>query len=188
MACGCSSACAGCSCECHRFTSPAAAGRAGQRLAGMWDRMRDLYSRAGLRPYSVTIVRAQAASLRRRGDGPYEVTGEWAILPTPKIGDLTGLQEVLSVDQLRELGSIVLSEISLRYSEDVLQGRGPSGSPIPAGETFFYEVAYLDGTGRATARRRFIPGSAPFADMARGQWTISLTRAPWDRERDGVLR
>lgn len=154
----------------------------------MWDRARDMMSRAGLRPYTVTIVRARATGLRARGDGPTEVTGEWRILPTPKIGDLTGIGDVLDADQLRERGSVLLSEISLRYSESVLLGLGEDGSPIPAGETVFWEVRYLDGSGRCTLRRRFVRNSAPGADMERSQWSVVLLRAPWDRDQQGVVR
>lgn len=187
--CGCAQGCgSGCACDCHGFTSPTVAGRAGQRLARIWDRARDLYSRAGLRPYSVAIVRARATGLRARGDGPTDVIGEWILLPNPKIGDLSGLSEILDSDQLREMGSVMLSEVSLSYSENLLACRGEGGGPIPSGETVFYEVRYLDGTGRVTARRRFVPSSPPFADMAQAMWTVNLTRAPWDRDRGGTLR
>lgn len=190
MSCGCARSCdGGCECECHGgFTSPDVAGAAGLRLSRVWDRARDLYSRAGLRPYSVTIVRARAVGLRARGDGPTEVVGEWPILPTPMIGDMTSLSEVLDSDQLREAGTVLLSEISLRYTEDVLMGRGETGAPIPAGETVFFEVRYLDGSGRVTQRRRFVSTSAPFADMAKAMWSVTLKRAPWDRDRSGVVR
>lgn len=179
---------AGCACECHGFTSPEMAGRAGLRLSRMWDRARDLKARAGLRPYQVTIVRARAAGMRQRGDGPTEVTGEWPILPVPKVGDLTALSEILSADQLREVGTVVLSEISLQYSEHMLLGRGQDGAPIPNGETVFYEIAYLDGHGRVTVRRRFVRSSAPYARPESAEWVINLTRAPWDRDAAGVLR
>lgn len=187
-ACCASSCSSGCTCACHRFTSPEVAGRAGIRLGRLWDRARDLYSRAGLRPYAVSIVRARAAGLRARGDGPTDVVDEWPLLPTPKVGDLTGLTEVLDADQLRETGSVLLSQVSLTYTEDVLSLRGASGNPIPQGETAFYEVRYLDGTGRVTSRCRFVPSSKPFADTEHGQWTVMLARAPWDRDRSGVLR
>lgn len=154
----------------------------------MWDRARDMQSRAGLRPYTVTIVRARATGLRQRGDGPTEITGEWPILPTPKIGDLTGIGDVLNADQLRESGSILLSEISVRYPESVLMGMGEDGTPIPNGEAVFWEVQYLDGSGRCTLKRRFVANSAPFADMASAMWSITLLRAPWDRDRQGIVR
>lgn len=147
-----------------------------------------MYSRAGLRPYTVTIVRARSAGAARRGDGPPEILNEWPILPTPKMGDLTGLQEYVDADQLRELGTIMLTEISLSYTEDMLLGRGPDGTPVPSSEVVFYEVRFLDGSGRVTQRRRFVPASAPNADMTRAQWTLSLARAYGDRDRFGGPR
>lgn len=185
----CESSCStSCECDCHRFTSPGRAGRAGLRLSRLWDRARDLYSRAGLRPYAVAIVRVRYAGGARRGDGPQEVIGEWPILPTPKIGDLTGMQEIVDVDQLREVGTVLISEISLRYTEDVLLGRGDGGAPVSASEAVYFEVRFLDGTGRVTQRRRFTAASPPFADMARAQWMISVSRAYSDRERAGAPR
>lgn len=190
MACGdCAAACgAGCACECHAFVSPERAGAAGARLARMWDRARDLKARAGLRPYSVTIVRARSAGMRARGSGPTEIVREWPILPVPKVGDLTALTEILAPDQLREAGTIVLSEISLAYSEMILLGRGESGDPIPKGETVYYEIRHLDGAGRVTLRRRFVAASAPYAKTETAEWIINLVRAPWDRDADGTPR
>lgn len=189
MACGCAPTCsAGCACDCHGFTSAARAGAAGERLSRLWDRARDLKARAGLRPYRVTIVRARAASMRARGDGPTEIVQSWDILPVPLVGDLSALTEILSADQLRETGTVVLSEISLAYSEMVLLGRGENGAPIPVGETVFYEISHLDGQGRTTVRRRFVRASAPYAKHESAEWVITLTRAPWDRDIAGVLR
>jgi hypothetical protein len=188
MACCARSCDSDCECSCHGFTSPDIAARAGARLSRLWDRARDAMSRAGLRPYTVTIVRARAVGQKQRGDGPTEIVGEWMLLPTPKISDLTAISETLSPDQLREAGSIMLSEVSLSYSESVLMGLGESGKPIPAGETVFYEIRYLDGSGRTTMRRRFVTASAPAADMAKAMWTINLSRAPFDRDRGGTLR
>ena len=176
------------SCQDDAFTSPCAAGAAGAKLSRLWDRARDMYSRAGLRPYTVTIVRARATGMRARGDGPTEIVGEWPLLPTPKVGDLTALTEVLDADQLRELGSVLLSEVSLRYSEDMLSCRGAAGDPVPPGETVFYEIRHLDVTGRVTSRARFVPASRPNADNGRAMWTVTLARAPWDRDRMGVPR
>lgn len=154
----------------------------------MWDRARDMYTRAGLRPYTVTIVRARYAGMRARGDGPAEIIGEWQLLPTPKIGDLSAIGEVLDADQLREMGQVLLTQVSLAYSEDMLLGRGETGAPIPPSETVFYEIRHVDKLGRVTSRSRFVTSSKPYADTGQGQWVITLARAPWDRDRAGVLR
>lgn len=145
-------------------------------------------SRAGLRPYSVSIIRARATGQRHRGDGVTEVVGEWPILPTPLVGDLTAITQMLESDQLREQGSLLLSEISLRYTEAVLLGRGDTGDPIPSGEVVFYEIRLLDGSGRITQRRKFVADSAPNYDATKAMWSISLRRAPWDRDRAGQVR
>jgi len=173
-------------CTCRSFTSTEVAARSVRRLSRVMDRGNDLKARAGLRPYTVTIVRARSVGMRSRGDGPTEVIGEWRIVPTPRVGDLTGITESLAPDQLREQGTILLAEISLAYTEDMLLGRGESGAPIPSNEVVFYEVRdLLAPTG---ARRRFVPQSAPYHDGAPATWSIVLLRAPWDRSREGTLR
>lgn len=170
------------------YTPADAAGAAGARLSRLWDRARDMYTRAGLRPYTVTVVRARSTGMRARGDGPTEILNEWQLLPTPKLGDLSAIGEVLDADQLREMGSVLLTQVSLSYSEDMLLGRGETGAPIPPGETVFYEIRHVDGNGRTTSRSRFVAASKPYADTGQGQWVITLARAPWDRDRAGVLR
>ena len=179
--------CRGCTTggACLRFASEAAATAAIQRRSHMMDKARDLLARAGLRPYVVSIIRTRASGGRRRGDGVTDVVREWRILPTPKLADLTTLQEIVAPDQVREQGSVLLSGISLSYSEDVLLGRGSDGSPIPADEAVFYEVRFVAGNGQ---RRRFVPSSAPSANGTDASWSIMLTRVPVDRDRRGVPR
>ena len=142
-----------------------------------------MMSRAGLRPYQVKIVRARSTGQRQRGDGPTEIVGEWPLLPTPMVGDLTALSEMLMSDQRREQGTILLSEISLQYPESVLMGLGSTGAPIPAGEFFYYEIRPFDGSGRPTQARRFEPDSAPSYDATKAMWSITLRRLPWNGRR-----
>ena len=166
------------------FTTPETAARAGRRLSGMWDRARDMYSRAGLRPYTVTIIRARTlGGAARRGDGPTDIMAEWPVLPTPKLGDTNGIQEIVDADQLRELGTVTLSEISLTYTEDVLLGRGWNGTPVPAQERVYWEIAFIDLHLRPTQRRRFVVAGQPFPDVANASWVVTLERAPEDRAR-----
>lgn len=179
--CGCPECSSGAACE--RFTPAGRAAWRARRLGRLWDRGRDMVARAGLRPYSVCIVRVRSAGARRRGDGVTDVVQEWPILPVPKIGDLSGLSEVVNADALREVGSVLLSEISLTYTEDTLLGRGPDGSPVPADEAVFYEIRFSGAGGGPAQARRFVPASAPFCDPARGQWSLTLARAPVDRDR-----
>jgi hypothetical protein len=182
VACGCNAACgANCECGCHQgFTAPEAGAAASARLSAMWDRARDLRVRLGLRPYKVSIVRARASGMRQRGDGPTEITGKWTILPTPKVSDLTSLTEVLAAEQLRESGGVSVSEISLRYSENTLLGRGDNGRPLAGGEAVYWEIQYLDPSGRPAMRRRFTPSSAPAMHPERAEWVVNLTRVNWE--------
>lgn len=101
---------------------------------------------------------------------------------------MNGLQEILGPDQMREMGTLQLSGISVQYTEDQLLGRGPDGDPIPPGEMVFWEVRHLDAAGNVTQRCRYVASSRPFHDADRAQWIVTLTRAPNDRARNGGLR
>lgn len=182
--CGCSGCASGGDCCEAQYTTDEAAREAADRLSCLMDRGRDMLARAGLRPYAVRIVRARSGG-RRRGDGPSDVVKVWKIKPAPKVVDMAGLQEVLSADQLRELGTVMITGISRAYTEDMLLGRGEDGSPIPPDELVFYEIEYLSITPRQ--RRRFVVNGAPFYRPETAEWVVTLARAPVDRDRRGVL-
>lgn len=125
---------------------------------------------------------------RRRGDGPSEIVKVWPILPIPKVGDASSLTQLLSADQLRETGTIIVSEISNAYSEDTLLGR-PDGKPLPPDEWVFWEIAWVGPDGRCGQPRRFNVQGAPTYIPGTAEWQITLVRSHEDRERiTGVLR
>lgn len=146
-------------------------------------------ARAGLRPWSVAIVRARYSGGRRRGDGPAEIVGRWEILPLPRVQGMGAIKQILGPDQLREMGSLTVAEISSVYTEDMLLGRGTDGRPIGADEVVFYEVAWIGADGVCGEARRFNIDGVPEYVPATAEWVITLRRAPDDRERgSGVLR
>jgi hypothetical protein len=185
VSCGCSGCTSGGDCCDETYTTDDAAREAADRLGCLLDRGRDMLARAGMRPYSVRIVRARTVGGRRRGDGVSDIVRVWKIRPSPKVMDMSGLQEVLSADQLRELGTVMITGISRAYTEDVLLGRGEDGSPIPNDEIVFYEITFLSVTPRQ--HRRFVVSAAPFYRAETAEWVVTLTRAPVDRDRRGVL-
>lgn len=154
----------------------------------MRDKGRDMYARYGLRLYAVRIVRVRAVGGRKRGDGADEVVNAWEILPVPTVADLSTLTVIVTPAQMREAGSLVLSGISGAYSEYQLSGRGPDGSAVPAGESVFWEIAFQDPRGRASARRRMIPDSAPSYDPSQAAWSVVLRRQYDGRNHDGTVR
>lgn len=141
-----------------------------------------------MRPWEVKIVRCRSMGGRRRGDGPTEVVAQWSILPTPKIGDMSGVKQLITPDQLRETGTMIVTEISNAYTEDMLMGRGPAGGNVGRDEVVFYEVAWIDGDGCVGEARRFVLDGAPTYIPESAQWQVTLMRAHDDRDRNGTPR
>jgi len=161
-------------------------GSLSRRLIRVADRMRDLRVRFGFRPYVVHMVRTRWPS-GLRGKGPEVLVSDDVLLPVPLISDLTGLALTADAAIFKEMGSIVLSEVSGTYTENMLRGLGGDGNSIPEDESFWYEVEFKAGTESAE-RRRFSIRSAPTYQASRFQWLITLYAAAQGRGRDGELR
>lgn len=155
-----------------------------RRFIPLADKLRDMMTKFGLRPYKVRIMRVKWSG-GMRGVGAAFVTNELHLLPTPLISDLNTLTDVVEVVGLTEVGSIQLSEVSGRFSEDELMGRDEDGNPVPADEEFFYEVEFPRSDGKASTRRRFYMRSPPQYHAGKLQWTIRLEKASEDRDRTG---
>jgi len=143
-----------------------------------------MFTQFGLRPYKVRLIRIQWSG-GERGLGQSFVLNETPLLPTPKISDLSAINEIVHPIGLHEEGGIQLSEISGRYTEEDLMGIGSDGSDIPLDQEFFYEVEYPRPDGQPSVKRRFFPSSAPVYEAGRLQWNIRLERAHEDRLRNG---
>jgi hypothetical protein len=152
-------------------------------LTGCVDQIRDIYTQFGARPYRVYLVRTQWSS-GSRGVGVETVIREDAILPTPKVADISAMSLEVSAIGTEELGRIRVSEISPRFTEDQLNGLDEDGSGVPSDQSFYWEVNYfrVDGSG---VRRRFTPVSAPNYNPTKFQWWIDLTRQYEIRSRNG---
>lgn len=181
------------SCTCggpQRFTRPdalSARDSLARRLVCVADELRDLYTSFGLRPYVVRIIRTRWTG-GARGLGEEYVTHQREILPTPRISDLSSLTQVLHPIGLDEHGSIQLSEVSGRYTEDELRGLDSDGTPPAEDEQTYYEVEFPRVDSQPGERRRFFLRSAPMYQSDRFQWTLTLERAHEGRDRAGELR
>lgn len=158
-----------------------------RKLIGTVDRLRDLNTRLGFRPYEVRLIRTRWTG-GYRGDGQEVVIWEESILPTPLIGSLDGVARVVNIVGLDELGSVRLSEVSGRYAEGFLTGTDEEGNPQDPDTSFFYEVIFPTpgSVSDGAPRRRFYPASAPSYDAGRFQWSVNLQRAHVDRRTNGV--
>ncbi len=160
-----------------------------QRLIPVADNIRNLFTRFGLRPYKLRIVRVRWSG-GHRGRGVPHVTDEMDLLPTPLVQDLTTLTEVLTPIGLEEAGSLGVSEISGRFTDDQLRLLSDDGQQPGPDEEVFYEVEYPqpEAAGGDSIRRRFSLRGAPSYSAGRFQWSIQLEKANEDRSREGDPR
>lgn len=158
-----------------------------RRLIPVADSLRDLRVRFGLRPYRVRVMRTRWTG-GQRGIGEEVVSAEMEILPTPLVQDLSALAEVVEPVGLLEVGSVSISEVSGRYTEEQLRGLDIDGTPPAADEQVWYEIEFPRSDGQKGERRRFFLGSTPNYAAARFEWTFRLDRSHEGRSRAGELR
>lgn len=159
----------------------------GRQLIGVVDNLRNLLTTFGMRPYEVHVVRTRWTG-GYRGVGQEVVISDTPILPTPLIESLDGISRIVNGIGLDEQGTVKLSEVSGRYSENFLSGNDEFGNPQDDDTQWFYEVQFpTPGTvSDGAPRRRFFPSSSPTYDPDRFQWNITLTRSHVDRMNDGT--
>ncbi len=156
-----------------------------QKLIPSVDRIRDIYTRLGARPYRVFIVRTRFAG-PRQGMGVEQVVSELELLPTPLVVDMRGLSEMVTPVGVNEQGIVQLQYISGRYTEEMLLGIGSTGQPLPANETVYYEIIFFRRDGGPPERRRFVRDAVPTYNALQFQWQVNLVSALENRSRDGT--
>lgn len=157
-----------------------------QKLIPVADRIRNLYTKFGMRPYTVRVVRVRWSD-ENRGVGTPQVIKELDILPTPLVLDMSTMTEIVQPVGLDEVGMILVTEISGRFTDNDLRYLDPSGKPPDPSEEVFYEIEFKkpDGTGD---KRKFWLRSAPHYFAGRFMWQIRLERAHQDRDSQGDYR
>lgn len=154
-----------------------------QKLVPCVDKLRDLNTKLGARPYQVALVHTRWTG-GSRGEGAEEVLKRELILPTPDVPNIDAIaRELQSVGQ-NEGGTVRVLEISPAYSEECLTGLGSLGEPVPDDQNFYWEITLLRNQ-RAPLHRRFVLRSPPKLDATNMQWVVSLLRADEDRARNG---
>lgn len=154
-----------------------------RKLVPAVDRIRDLYTKFGMRPYRVWIVRTRFAG-PKRGVGVEQLVQEMEILPTPLVVDMRSLTEMVTPVGVNEQGIVQLQGISGRYTEEILLGVGPDGTQVAANETVYYEIEFFRPDGRPGERRRFVRDSVPQYNSGQFQWLITLVSVLENRNRD----
>lgn len=183
-----------------------ARGSLAHRLSRRADRVRQIATRLGVRPYRCFLTWTRSGLLpdSERGEGHERVLLRAEILPTPRVQDLTAIAARQWLIGNVPEGSLRVDRISAyAYGEDVLRGLKlpdvalPNAQPIPgrtrAGEErefagsvdFFWEIVE-DGRGDDPAsRKRMRVFGGPYRDAGGVQWVVLLERASKDTGRDG---
>lgn len=158
-----------------------------RKLIPTVDRLRDLYTQFGLRPYTIRIIKTRWSG-GLRGRGVEEITFERILDPTPLVTDIGGVAEIVTPIGLNESGTIRVAQISGRFTEDMLRGHDSIGTPPSLDEQVFYEVEFPNPGNGDSFRRRFTLRAVPMYFASRFEWVISLEKQDEDRARNGELR
>ena len=180
---------AGMCAQCTTYTSVAdvVGGSLLEALQPCVDQVRDIYTQLGARRYSVTLVWIRWSGGERGVGNPY-LAHEEPIMPTPKVGDISRLDQTATSVGTNESGKLSVSEISTRYYEDTLLGRDfvvERGGNIPHDIEFFWEIVFHQAGNADPIRRRFQPASTPNLDPTQFGWAIELHKSDADRSRVG---
>ncbi len=172
------------------------------RLGGRVDRIRQLATRLGIRPYRVFLVwtRATGAVV---GEGEENIFARVEILPTPRVDLSAMVRRPWTMGILPE-GTCRVDRVSVAFTNDQLKGlvipapRCRSATfegQLLAGDwvkpqsdeqcDFFYEVVE-DGRGdELPERRRFRLYGEPVRDAGNVSWSLMLEPASDPLGRDG---
>ena len=163
------------------------------RLAPRADRLRQLATRLGIRPYRCWLVWTRYGG-EERGEGDELEIQRIELLPTPKVADLTGIQFNPYSGGVLPAGSIRVDRISCaRYTEDILRGRVPPGSPhigqsIEEPNDFFWEITFdgrnEGGTFRPRGKYRLVGN--PWLNPGNAEYAVILERISEDRSSTGL--
>lgn len=159
----------------------------GRALIFPVDKIRDLNTRLGLRPYIVRWIYTRYSG-GARGIGEESVIVDERVLPTPLILDLSGVAEIVTAAGADEQGGVMLTEFSGCYTEEKIRGLGDGGESIPADQAFYYEIEFLRADGVRGERRRFVISGVPEYSADDYTWRIKLARSRPDRQRNGATR
>lgn len=159
-----------------------------RKLHPVADGLRDLQTRLGMRGYRVRLLRTRwTGGVRGRGDEVVVMSRD--ILPVPKLSELDALSDTLQAIGLDEVGTITMSEISSRYTEEFLRGYDDDGTPAPRDENVYYEIEFIRPDSGLSDKRRFYPVSAPWLDLTGSLgWQLKLERSHEDRTRTGEVQ
>ena len=171
-----------------RFTKePQGARNLAVSLGPAVDRIRQLATDLGVRPYRVWLVHHKWPGKKGLGV-PHEISRR-EILPRPKIQDMAATAFTMAAYGLTEVGGIVIDQISAKYSEDDLLGRTPDMKDNVEPRTnlrtveFFYEVQETRPTQPPPQPRRYVVAGVPMLNRSGMHWRVALTKQDYNTDR-----
>lgn len=180
--CGCGSSC---SCTPTVLDGESYANTLAARLGPTVDCARNLNTTMGLRPYQVCLIWTMWSG-SRVGEGVEDVEKCLIMTPTPLVRDMSQIRLSARPVAVLEEGSVRVTEISTKYSEDLLLGRF-DGYDLRADQSFYWEIRYPRPKCE-TVRRRFRVSGVPMYYASRFQWHVDLQKQSEDRDRAGEPR
>lgn len=158
------------------------------RLVPVVDRIRQINTRLGLRPYRVFLVHVQWSGAQIGLGSPQEISRR-EILPTPRVRDISSTSEVYTNMGRVEEGGVVIDQVSAKWAEDDLMGRTPDllDPAVPRSgkrnAEFFYEVVENRATMPNPIPRRYTPSAAPTLSRDGFAWRVVLSKVMANRSR-----
>lgn len=144
------------------------------RFAGRADRLRQLNTKFGIRPYRVFLV-WRSSQGQEYGTGNEQVERRVEILPAPKVKQ--NLTLTLMSGGIVPMGSVVLTEVSAKFSENELTGKvvpDTNEVTIPQPYEFHYEVVEDGRDGSIPKVGYYRPLANPTREAGNVHWTLTL--------------
>jgi len=157
-----------------------------ESLGNTVDSIRQIAVDLGVRPYKVHAVRVKWSG-GEIGRGTPETVLDQAIVPTPRIRNVTSVNRESTTAGTSEKGNIRLDRISPRYTEDEIKYYFSTQSDLGVDEEGFVEI-YVDERDGQTQRKRYVVSRVPERRPDKFDWVVTLRKQEDNRQRDRDYR
>jgi len=159
------------------------------RLRGPVNRVRQIATDLGVRPYRVFLVWTTFDG-EERGEGSEYELARVEILPTPKIGELTSLGMNPYSQGFASTGSLRLEKISAGFTQPQLMGLEVPGrgqlQNMSNNVDFWYEMREDGRGGDQPVPLRYRLASSPYRAAGKVSWSVMLERQDEATQMDGL--
>lgn len=158
------------------------------RLGPQVDRLRQFSTTFGLRPYRVFLVWTRFTG-EERGEGTEQILAKVEILPTPKVGELTSLQDQGFSAGTLATGQLRVDNVSAGFTRAQLTGLEVPGrgqlEDMPQDVDFFYEMHEDGRQGDRPVQMRFRLAAEPVRVPGNVSWSLLLEKQEEPLQPDG---